>query len=79
MITVKRSVQSSIRDFPGEKMVFSDFTILIGTEQYEQWVKLWPIYGVGQENTASEDWRRLLEEVIDAGIEHLVEEYGGRA
>ena len=78
MIDIKRSCNSNIRDFGGEKIIFNSFTVTISDEEYETfWHDV--VYKFTDDVPTTEDLRRILEEVIEAGIYHIAANPGKRA
>ena len=79
MIDIKRSCNSNIRDFAGEKIIYNSFTVTISYEDYEElWEHVIPKF-IDEDVPSTEDLRRILEEVIEAGIYSIGADPGKRA
>ena len=77
MIDIKRSRNSNIRDFGGEKLIFNSFTVTIsGAECETFWHDV--VYKFTDDVPTTEDLRRILEEVIETGIYHIAADPGKR-
>lgn len=71
-IDIKRNCASSIRDFPGDKLQYNDFTIAIREEEYSE-LNLFviPQYLDKEAIPTSAFFADLLAEIIEAGIYHI--------
>ena len=78
MITVKRNCSSSVR-FSKNKVTFGDFTIVIDGEEWERFKEVAKMYIPDYVLPACEDFRKLLEEIIDCGINERKEILAVRA
>ena len=74
MITLKRSCSSSIREFPNDKYVFADFTIIIDKHHYDHFKDIAEFNNPEPDKMPSSEFiKRTLEDIIDSGIYHMSE------